>query len=171
MRSLTLFRHAKTAAAAAGQPDFERQLTDRGRQDAARMGAMLAARRFDLALVSSAKRTVETWEIARGEFPAPPRADISRALYLCGAQKLAARIREIPETERHVLVIGHNPDMHEISLWLASGAENGSVRELRQKFPTASIAVFDIDSADWRSIGPAKATLESFATPGNIDES
>ena len=170
MRSLTLFRHAKTATVRPGQQDFDRQLTERGREDAARMGAILAQRPWDLALVSAARRTAETWEIAKKQFKSPPDAEIDHALYLCGTQALIARIRNLTDTIQHVLVIGHNPDLHEASVWFAGRTENRSAHELRHKFPTAAMSHFTINCAGWREAGPGTATFVSFETPGDPDD-
>ena len=61
-RRLVVMRHAK--AEQGGRTDFERELTDRGRADAAEVGAWLAGQGFapDHALVSAAARTRATWE-------------------------------------------------------------------------------------------------------------
>ena len=64
MKRLLLLRHAKSAWPD-GVEDHDRPLSDRGRRDAPRMGAYIAAAglRPDFALVSSARRTQETWAL------------------------------------------------------------------------------------------------------------
>jgi phosphohistidine phosphatase len=170
MFSLTLFRHAKTEAVAPGSQDFDRLLTDRGRRDAARVGAMLAHRHYDLALVSAASRTRETWAIVRAAFTIPPEAQIDRDLYLCGARRLVRRLGELPDTVSDVLVVAHNPDMQEIALWLTGDEESRPVREMRNKFPTAAVAIFNLDIATWADLGPKQAKLERFTVPGDLEE-
>ncbi len=167
MPTLTLLRHAK-AAAALGQRDIERPLTDRGRSDAARMGAALSAHPYDLALVSAAKRSTETWEIIRASLVHPPPADIDRDLYLCGARMLTARLRILPQTANAALVIGHNPDMQEVALWLAGADETRVVRDIRDKYPTCAAATFTI-TRGWDQIGPKNAKLEQFLIPADLD--
>src|SRR5580658_6810616 len=72
MRRLILFRHAKAEPRGPGEDDFDRPLNERGREDAAIIGRALAdqGHRPDLALVSPARRTTETWVNARDAFPA-----------------------------------------------------------------------------------------------------
>ena len=57
MRRLILFRHAKAEPRAAGEDDFDRPLSPRGRADAVLVGRALADAGFapDLALVSPAR--------------------------------------------------------------------------------------------------------------------
>jgi phosphohistidine phosphatase SixA len=66
-KRLVLLRHASAAAGASGgAPDRERPLDARGREQAARAGARLAALGWaaDLALCSPARRARETLELA-----------------------------------------------------------------------------------------------------------
>ena len=63
MRLLVL-RHAKAEKADPGMPDRERPLNSRGQQDAAAIGVYIDRHGLtpDIALVSPARRTGETWE-------------------------------------------------------------------------------------------------------------
>ena len=165
MRTLILFRHAKAANPAPGQGDFDRPLTERGRGDAARMGSLLARYPLDRALVSAARRTQETWQLASAALDAAPQPEVSRDLYLSGAQTLIGTIRETPPEVAGVVVVGHNPDMHEVALWLADAATGEPSRVLRQKFPTAALAIFEVTPGGWSDIGPKTARLLDFVTP------
>ena len=67
MRRLVLFRHAKAVPGDAHVGgDHKRPLSTRGTQDAPRMGRYLADERIqpDLALVSDAQRTQDTFTLA-----------------------------------------------------------------------------------------------------------
>ena len=63
MRQLILMRHAQAVGAAPAGGDRERALSAAGRAEAVRIGQALKARgvRPDLAMVSAARRTRETW--------------------------------------------------------------------------------------------------------------
>ena len=65
MRRLMLLRHAKTEADAPSGKDHDRRLDDRGRSDAADVGAWMARHHHvpDLVLVSTAVRAQQTWHI------------------------------------------------------------------------------------------------------------
>jgi phosphohistidine phosphatase len=170
MAKLILLRHAKAAPASPGQSDFDRPLTDRGRRDAGRMGAALGGLAIDLALVSAAQRTRETFDLAKAEMKSAPRAEITRDLYLSGAKKLIRRLAETPAEIETLLVVGHNPDLHEVALWLAGKDERKEAMMLRAKFPTAAVAVFSLELASWTDLDPSAARLKCFATPADLED-
>ncbi len=70
MRRLFLIRHAK-AEPSVGRDDYERALTERGRDDARRVAEVLAARDMlpDILIHSGALRTKQTAEIFASEWP------------------------------------------------------------------------------------------------------
>jgi phosphohistidine phosphatase len=165
MAVLSLLRHAKAAHPLPNQQDFDRKLTERGRNDAAWAGAMLAGFRPELALVSAAERTRETWAIASlGLSPAPELA-LEQTLYLCSPAQLLARLQAVPATVRSVVAVGHNPCMHEIAVWLARNAEEREAAVMREKFPTAALAIFDLREGGWARLTPESVALRRFATP------
>src|SRR6185369_614385 len=67
MRRLMLLRHAKTEHDAPSGKDHDRRLDDRGRRDAAIVGGWIGRNLPvpELALVSTAVRAQQTWEIVR----------------------------------------------------------------------------------------------------------
>jgi phosphohistidine phosphatase len=149
MDRLILMRHGKAEQHAASGGDFERALAPRGQNDAALMGKMLAQAGLapDLALVSSARRTRETWEAVAPAF-AVARAEFRRDLYHAEAQDVLAAIRDDAPDRGTVMVVGHNPGLHELALRLAMGgpADPAQLARLRGKFPTSTVAVFTIDA-------------------------
>jgi phosphohistidine phosphatase len=168
MPALVLFRHAKAAQPLPGQQDFSRPLTERGRNDAASMGKILAGLGIDLALVSAACRTRETWEIASREIATPPALSIEQDLYLCSSAKLVTRLRRTPANIEKIVAVGHNPCTQEVALWLARHAPARSQAAIREKFPTAAIAIFDLAKGGWGDLAPERVTLRRFTTPGLI---
>ena len=169
MAILSLLRHAKAAQPLPGQQDFDRPLTERGRNDAAWAGRILAGFRPGLALVSAAQRTRETWDIAsQGITPAPDLA-VELNLYLCNPAQLLARLQAVPANIRSVVAVGHNPCMHELAVWLARNAEEPEAAMMRQKFPTSALAIFDLRDGGWSRLNPESVALRRFATPKMSD--
>ena len=146
MTRLILMRHAKAEPGGAG-PDFDRALAPRGRQDAARLGDWLRAEGYrpDRALVSSARRTLETWEGLRLEAPMEARRD----LYEASAEAILAAASGLAGT---VLVVGHNPGIGGAAMRLAPGVGD--------RYPTGATAVIDVDSETGR--------LVAFVTPKGL---
>jgi phosphohistidine phosphatase len=149
MDRLILMRHGKAEQHAASGGDFERALAPRGQGDATLMSQVLARAGLspDLALVSSARRTRETWEAAKSAFP-KARAELRRDLYHAEAQDVLAAIRDDAPDSGAVMVVGHNPGLHELALRMAMGgpADPALLAKLRGKFPTSTAAVFAIDA-------------------------
>jgi phosphohistidine phosphatase len=145
MRRLILLRHGKAESTAASGGDFERGLTDRGRREAAVVGKALATSGCapDLVLVSTARRAMETWEAAQGWFPSARMAP-ARQLYHASADALAEAIDVAWETTRAVMIVGHNPGLHELALTLMVSPRSRVEKALADSFPTGAAAVFQL---------------------------
>jgi len=155
MRRLILFRHAKAEPRAAGEDDFDRPLAERGREDAALIGAALARENLapDCALISPARRTAETWICARDAFPRI-RAELNRNLYNASPEDIRAAIEQAADRCDTLIVVGHNPGLHELAVELLdeSSASAAEIEKVAARFPTATAAVFAIDEAGRASL-------------------
>jgi phosphohistidine phosphatase len=122
-----------------------------------------------IVLCSSALRARQTWEIAAPAFSEPTAVAIEHSLYGVGNEELMSRLRRIPREASSVLLIGHNPVMQELVLTLASaGAQLDAIRE---KFPTAALAVLDAPIKDWESLEQGVAELADFVAPKRLPKS
>jgi phosphohistidine phosphatase len=151
MRRLILFRHGKAEArAVGGGGDIDRPLAKRGCADSAIMGRVLAREGLapDLALVSSALRTRQTWDCACAAFPGA-RLTVLASLYDASPAAVMAEVEAAGENAGTVVVVGHNPGLHElaVNLVLQGGGGASDVARLAAKFPTASAAAFIADEA------------------------
>jgi phosphohistidine phosphatase len=139
LTDLVLFRHAKAVRHHEAPTDRDRALTPRGRHDAERAAAQLAAAGFkpDAVLVSPAVRTRETWAAAaalKGE----TAAEYPEPLYLAEARDI---LREAEEAgAARVLVIGHNPGLHDLACELARAGRPEALARMHEHFPTSAIA-------------------------------
>jgi phosphohistidine phosphatase len=149
MDRLIIFRHAKAEADAPSGDDFDRPLAARGRREAKAVGEELALLgvKPDLALVSPAARTRETWELA---CEALPEGEVRFAPGLYNAE--AGAIRRLAETEGAgrgtVVVVGHNPGLQELALrmMIEGSAPATDLLRVQRKFPPAAIAIFTFDA-------------------------
>ena len=147
MQRLILLRHGKAETVSPSGGDFERGLTMRGRKDATLIGKVLFDIGFspDLALVSAARRAQETWAAAFPAFPSA-RAKILPSLYLASSGQLARAAAEASDEAACLMIVGHNPGLHELALSLFDAQGSGPSRNpLTDGFPTAAAAVFKID--------------------------
>lgn len=148
MDRLILLRHAKAESEAPSGDDFDRPLAPRGRREAKAVGVQLAALGYspDLALVSPALRTRETWEIA-AESLDEAEVRLDPALYNADAGTIRRIAEATGAAHRTVVVVAHNPGLQELAVrLLADGAAPADylARAMRH-FPPGAVAVFDID--------------------------
>ena len=166
-RRLLLLRHAKAEPGAPEQDDHERPLARRGERDAKRIGRAMSAR--DLApqqvLCSSSRRTRETLDRLLPHLPSGLELRVDRRLYLASPEEILARIAEVEDRVRSLLVVGHNPGLATLAEQLAGKGDSDGLARLRRKFPTGALAVLEADSPRWRDLAPAGATLACFLTP------
>jgi len=168
---LLLLRHAKSSWKDGGLDDHERPLNRRGRSAATAMGRYLLEERLlpDLALVSSARRTQESWARLTAAWPAPPPVKVLRGLYLAPPSHLLAQIRRVPATARTLLVLGHNPGLESLARQLAGPKSGAAARgELQEKFPTGALALFDCAIDGWEALRPRGASLLRLVTPRTL---
>lgn len=171
MHQLLLLRHAKSSWDDAALPDRDRSLNKRGRRSA---GAIRhAMREFglipDLILVSTAKRTLETMS-ALEPWDDTPLVEPLDNLYLASEAELLATLRGVAETVRTVLLIGHNPGMHDLAVLLADRHASAAkpLHLVREGFPTGALAEFSV-TGPWSRLGAGGGRLMRFLTPRMLD--
>ncbi len=166
MRHLMLLRHGKTERAAPGGRDRDRRLTKRGRADAPLIGAYMARHGLvpDLALVSPARRAVETWELVAACFAKPPKAASEERIYNADAERLIAVLSE-PRGARSLLVVGHNPGIHDLAVGLIASGDAKARERVSEKLPTSGLVVIDLAFDDWSLLHPQAGRLERFVSP------
>jgi phosphohistidine phosphatase len=171
MRRLMLLRHAKTETDAPSGRDQDRRLDDRGRRDAAEIGGWIGRHPPfpDLVLVSPAVRARQTWEIARQaitDFGAEPRVELLPELYGAGTSQLLQIVRQASVTDpRRLMLVGHNPGMHELALALGGSGDVASRKALADNLPTSGLAVFDFAVDDWTDVAFHRGRLVQFVSP------
>jgi phosphohistidine phosphatase len=172
MRRLMLLRHAKSDWSKAGQRDHDRDLSERGRLAAPRMGAYLAKHGLspDCVIVSTARRTRETWKLVAAALPARPRPVFDERIYEAMPEDILTAIRDTPASCQRLLVVGHNPGLQDLALQLIKGGSKDALDRLRDKFPTAGLALIDVPRDDWASLHAGSGRIESFMTPRLLSE-
>jgi phosphohistidine phosphatase len=133
---LVLLRHAKSAWPQ-GVPDHERPLSGRGRRNASRVGSWLREAGWapELVICSTALRARETWQRAESQLGAASRTSFDPRVYLGSARDLLAVIRETPAGCRRLLLVGHNPAVHDLGLMLAGVVPQPAAQPLPRPAP------------------------------------
>lgn len=167
-RLVYILRHAKAADSDAS--DESRPLTADGREGAALVGRYLA--QFQPApervLCSPSLRTRQTWEIVASETGWRPEVALPRSLYLASAGDLFGTIQQQPDGVGRILLVGHNPGMHDFCLKATDDPHHPLYQSLTLKFPPGSLAVFRCDIARWADAAPGRLRLLAFTKPSAL---
>ena len=171
MRRLMLLRHAKTETDAPSGQDHDRRLDERGRNDAAEIGAWIGRHPPfpNLVLVSTAVRAKQTWDLAwpamKGRIPAPEVEHLEE-LYGAEPTQLLQIVRRAEARDpKQLMLVGHNPGMHELAMMLAGSGDKAARRAIEDNLPTSGLAILDFDTEDWTDIGFRGGKLALFVSP------
>jgi phosphohistidine phosphatase len=170
MRRLLLFRHAKAEQSEPGMEDRARKLMERGCKDAAKVGAYMASHGLipDQVITSPSSRTLETWKSAATAFRSPPGAAVVERLYDATAQSILTSIKDAVPGTHTLLVVGHNPGLHDLAVMLIASGDVQARERLREKLPTSGLVIIDFAFDDWGKLHPQCGRLERFVTPKSL---
>jgi phosphohistidine phosphatase len=191
LRQLLLLRHAKSLWDDPKLSDHARPLNARGRASARAMRVAMHDLGLspDLVLVSSARRALQTLE-ALAPWDEAPLIEPMDALYLATSRTMLDVLRDVAETVRSVLLIGHNPGMHELAMTLvgahaftqsavatggeatgnpAHGTDAHMLERLAEGYPTGALAEFSV-AGPWALLGDGGGRLLRFLSPRDLPE-
>lgn len=158
--TLTLLRHAKSSWQDPTLTDMERPLNKRGRRDAAAMAVPLKEHgaSFKTIFASPARRTRETITRMLLALPAQDAQLIfDQRFYNFERDQLLHAIRQLDDKHNDVMLVGHNPAMHETLRWLTG--------KVIDAFPTCAAAQLSLDLPSWSKIGKGSAQLRWVLLP------
>jgi phosphohistidine phosphatase len=145
MKTLLLFRHAKSSWKDDSLDDRKRPLNKRGQDDAPRMGKLLREQGIlpDLVLCSTAVRARTTLELACEALGYHGEIDYREDLYAFEAGAYLNALQKLPDEPGLVMVVGHNPALEEVLAGLT-----GEYLAL----PTAALAEIELDIERWKDL-------------------
>jgi phosphohistidine phosphatase len=161
MHRLILMRHAKTERASGSGLDRDRALTPRGLDDAVLMGRVLAEKRLrpDLAIVSPAVRTRQTWDAVQEAF-GDVDVRIEPRLYDASSDVLRRIVEDAEDQAGCLLMLAHNPGIQLLALdYLTESAASPTILDrMAGGFPTGAAVIFEVDVA-------GRCAYDGFLTP------
>ncbi|MFC0408852.1 SixA phosphatase family protein [Roseomonas elaeocarpi] len=172
MKQLLLLRHAKSSWDDPALSDHARGLNPRGRRAAAAMGQAMAAAglRPAMVLVSSARRTLQTLDLLRLD---GAKVEVLDTLYLASPDALLDAVAMVPEEVASLMVVAHNPGLHELAVRLAGkaalAASEGPALRLNEGYPTGTLTEFSL-ATSWDAAGPGGASMRRFLAPRDLPE-
>ncbi len=167
MRRLYLLRHAKSSWKLAGQLDYERGLTERGEDDLELISELIRENEIapDFIFCSGARRARDTLKAVAKALPSDAQVEYTDAIYQASTRDLLLVLQGVPATYNSVLLVGHNPSIHDLSVEIARESEE--LVRLAAKFPTAALAEFEFDG-EWAELAENSTGLTRFTRPKQL---
>ncbi|HVR91528.1 MAG TPA: histidine phosphatase family protein [Novosphingobium sp.] len=172
MKTLGLFRHAKSDWHDPRARDFDRPLNLRGEKGAGLMGRHIRdhGERWDRVIASPAIRVAETLELAAKAAGGSLQVNWDRRIYLASSATLLDLLRDQTDEIGSVLLVGHNPGLEDLIFDLVPDDGTSPLRDVvEEKFPTASYAVLELDIADWAGLREGCGRLTHLTRPRDLD--
>ena len=160
MKRVVIVRHAKSVPYGY-EDDFNRNLTERGEKDAAKVSSELQQRgiKIDIMVSSPAKRAMKTAHI----FAENLGFDNNKISYVkdmydgMTTSQFLKLIHELHESAETVFFFGHNPDFQYFV--------DNLLKDLGSDMPTCSTVGIDFDVARWEDVEARKGEKEFHFIP------
>ena len=159
MKEIFFLRHAKSSWDDFALKDFDRPLSTRGIQDAELMGNFFRSKKIklDLVLSSPSKRTKETIEHFFSKDK--PKLEFIDNIYHASMEDILDELYQISEEMNAVMIVGHNPSMHDITEFLT--------QKFLNKYPTCALAQISTENK-WTELTQGCSILENFMKPSEL---
>jgi phosphohistidine phosphatase len=169
VRTLYLVRHAKSSWADPHLPDHDRPLAPRGLRAARRIAEHIRSEavRPAFVLCSSARRACDTLDELKPALGHHVEVVVTDDLYGADVGELLHRLGEVDGDIDPVMIVGHNPGLHDLALELTSDGDDAAVAQLHTKFPTGALATLQLGRSSWGRL-PGQAYLVSLVLPRQL---
>lgn len=163
-KKLFLVRHAKTEEGSFDKRDFDRVLTNRGLQDATRLGKYFNSSNTkpDQILSSDAARAYATTELIASQVGYEiSRIHVNHEIYEASVRTLFQLVSDLKDEWDSVMIVGHNPPINYLAEYL-TGADIGHMY-------TGSCAVIVFESDSWTEITQDSGSLDEYVIAKKLD--
>ena len=166
---MILLRHGKSSWSDSTLADIDRPLAPRGKHASRKLAKYMRRKRIQpgLVLCSPSLRTRQTLEAVESSLGKRCAVEVVPQLYAASEEELLERLQALPESVSSVMLIGHNPGLHNLALVLASRGTDLS--QLEEKFPTGALATLVVHSESWTALRPGEAELVDYVVPRQLD--
>jgi len=159
--TLVTIRHAQAKDQGPDERDFDRQLTDKGRTDAAAIGERLVQQHLvpDLIIASAAKRTQQTAQIlAKAAGYQIERIRTADSLYHCSIDTIEDALMQVEDQVRTCYIVGHNPGVSEFVHHIQPDHMLGDL-------PTCAAVAVNFEAEGWHEFPASRKRLTLFDYP------
>ena len=165
-RNLLILRHAKSAWDTDASTDFERPLAKRGEAEAPRVGRWLSDKALvpDFVVSSPAVRAKQTAVSVCKELGIKKKAiHWDERIYMGDTEALLKVLGDCPKKVRTVMIVGHNPGLEELLLYLVGSKVK--IPKDGKLLTTAGTAHLKMPN-NWNKLGSGSAKVVSVNRPG-----
>jgi phosphohistidine phosphatase len=168
MRTVFLLRHAKSSWSDPTLLDIDRPLAPRGERAAKKIAGYVRRKRIRPArvLCSPSVRTRRTLEAIEPSLGKSCTVEFLPALYAASRKELLRQVQALPDAVGSVMLIGHNPGLHQLALALAS--RGADLPKLKEALPTGGLATLVADCESWTALKPGGAELVDYVVPRDL---
>jgi phosphohistidine phosphatase len=160
-------RHAKSDWPPGPRNDFDRPLTDHGKNDASRIGLWIQERDWlpDQIICSPAKRAQQTVDhLCQQTGIDSRRVEYDKRLYEADQDHLLKILRKTNSVTTRLLMVGHNPSFSDLLNFLCSDSTDSTVDK---QMPAAALAVIDLKTS-WSVVNHGSGELLSLILPHEL---
>ncbi len=153
MKHLYLIRHGE-AEDKGTRPDFDRNLTDNGRDEVSKTALEMIEQKIQPALIisSPANRALQTATIVAETIGYPVKEILEeKDIYYTEVYKLIELLHEQDDQFESILLAGHNPSISQLAGMLAHDSQ--------EFLPTGGLVVFEMESGTWNNLEKSKTRL------------
>ena len=162
MKQLLIMRHAKSSWGDPAVEDFDRNLNERGKEDAPEMGKRILKKGFkpDLIVSSPARRALKTAkDVARELGYDEKNIEQHFAIYEAAIEDVIHVIRNLEDQYERVIIVGHNPAFTGLVGYLGDA--------LIENMPTAGAALLELNIKTWKQCAQQCGKILWFDFPKN----
>ncbi len=154
LKTLYLLRHADADWGTKGSKDFDRPLSAAGQGQCLKVADYITQRNIkpDLVLCSTAKRAIETCNRIDKTLNNAWTVKEIKTLYLCTIKQLIEEIQLVSDDCAHLLIVGHNPTLQEVSWLLSSKSDSTLMRSVETSFPPATLTTHSFNCDNWSEV-------------------
>lgn len=122
--------------------------------------------RPELILCSAGLRARQTMAAVLPSLGGALEVRVRPDLYTFDSDVLRRHLQGLPDDRSAVMLVGHNPALHELALTLCGRGQG--LDRLRAKLPTGALVGIRVPGS-WRELGAVRGELVSFVTPRDLE--
>lgn len=122
----------------------------------------------EVVLSSASRRTRETWALVESVLGGDREVRFQRSLYHADAVGLLMEIHVQTDRVDRLMLLGHNPGIGDLAVYLAGMGEPETIDLMSRKFPTGALAVLEYQGERWAGLSRASCRLVDFVRPRDL---